>query len=224
MAIICFGKSCDAKLEYLAFKICARIMRARILEPSAHMQKSCFTLLEIVAVIVIMMIGAGVAAVYLRSGSTTVAFEQAAREFKAFTVRARVQAMELGRDRVIFFYPSERVFRAGEPEIIERDETTAILIDPPADLVFESDSSDWQDPENFAKLSWKLPDGYELNPDSELAMNTFVGYDDALEVFRFFPDGGGSGTRNFVMSFQGLKKVFSVSALTGLIIEKENEE
>jgi len=194
-------------------------MRARIITRNLHLQRRDFTLLEIIAVIVIMMIGAGVASVYLRSGSSAASFDQAAREFKALASQARIQAMELGRDRVISFYPTSRTFRAGEPEQLERDEATVIVTEMPSALVTDNNSEQWTDPEKFAKLSWKLPDDYELDAESNLGTEYSSGDESSVEVFRFFPDGGGSGTHRFVMNFQGMKRVFTISGLTGLLIE-----
>ena len=43
-------------------------------------------------------------------------------------------------------------------------------------------------------------------------------------MFRFFPDGGASGSLRFELRYQTLRKVFDISPLTGLLMQSEEEE
>jgi len=42
-----------------------------------------------------------------------------------------------------------------------------------------------------------------------------------LDVFRFFPDGGASGSHKLVLKLGGLQKVFHISKLTGRVMIDE---
>ncbi len=183
------------------------------------MKIRCFTLVELIAVVVIITIGVGIAAVSIRSDRESTGFEQASREFVSFAGRARTQAMELGRDRVIIYDAVEKTFRAADPQVIERNESDVILMEPPVSLQQNEQQSALYEPEQFAKLSWKLPENYEFSTDE-----AFSGYGDELEIFRFYADGGGAGIRKFVLQNPSRKRTFEISPLTGLMAEAEEEK
>lgn len=183
------------------------------------MKTRCFTLVELIAVVVIITIGVGIATVSIRSDREATGFEQASREFAAFAGRARTQAMELGRDRVIIYDAAERIFRAADPEVIERDENEMILVEPPLSMRQYEQQEGLYEPEQFAQLKWKLPENYEFSTDE-----TFSGYSDQLEIFRFYADGGGAGVRKFVLESRNQKRIFEISPLTGLMTEAEEKK
>ena len=92
------------------------------------MKRHDFSLVELIAVIVIISVGIGIASVGIRSSSDAAKFEQAAGEFAAFASRARFQAMELGRDRAILYHPAERRFTASDPQTAEEPDENSINI------------------------------------------------------------------------------------------------
>ena len=44
------------------------------------------------------------------------------------------------------------------------------------------------------------------------------------ELFRFFPDGGASGTRELIFRYQSLQRKYVISPLTGKLYVEETEE
>lgn len=186
------------------------------------MKRHDFSLVELIAVIVIISIGIGIASVRIRSSSDAGKFEQAAGEFKSFAARARFQAMELGRDRAVFYHSAERKFTAADPQDAgERDENSMNILELPSRLRNYKEAEPYAEPANFAALSWNLPEDYELETDS----GSFGGGDrgEGLEIFRFYADGGGSGSHRFTLQFRTLKKTFTISPLTGLLTETTEE-
>jgi type II secretory pathway pseudopilin PulG len=185
------------------------------------MKRHDFSLVELIAVIVIISVGIGIASVGIRSSSDAAKFEQAAGEFTAFASRARFQAMELGRDRAILYHPAERRFTASDPQTAEEpDENSINILALPSRLRnYETDAA-YSEPSNFAALSWPLPEDYELEADGGV-----LGGDrgQGLEIFRFYADGGGSGSHRFILQFKNLKRVFTISPLTGLMTESAEE-
>lgn len=184
------------------------------------MRRHDFTLVELIAVIVIISIGVGIASVSIRSNSDASNFEQAAQDFKAFAAQARFQAMGLGRDRAIVYQQAERKFTAADPAAEEeRDEDSMNILELPERLKNTDDNNtgtELSEPANFADLSWTLPEDYELETDS----NVFSGdHGQGVEIFRFYPDGSGSGSHKFTLQYRTLKKEFTISPLTGLLME-----
>lgn len=182
-----------------------------------------FSLIEIVVVIAIIVILIGVATVTMRRDSSTAKFEQAVREFEAFTARARMQAMELGRDRVIVFIPADRTFVAGDVvEDLPSSDGDVTPVEVPEEFrIYEAGEMVNPLPEEgLAKLSWTLPADYEF---AAAEFNSDYDYDEELEIFRFFPDGAASGRRKFTMQHRNIKKVMAISPLTGLMRVVEEE-
>ncbi len=174
-----------------------------------------------VAVVIVVSIVVSIAAVSLRSSSDSERFEQAAREFTAFVGRARFQALELGRDRVIVYHPGERKFTASDPHATdERDEDSMNILELPERLRNYHEADNYQEPQNFTNLKWVLPEDYELETDGNAI---YSDRGQGVEMFRFYADGGGSGTHKFILQHREMKKVFNISPLTGLLTEVEEK-
>ena len=153
-----------------------------------------FTLPEVIAVMAILLVLAAMAVPMLRSPSASSRMEETALEFQAFCGRVRFQAVEKGEDRAVCFDPSGNEF----------------FLSDPADPDSERSS-----------IRWKLPEGFEYAQQSEPA----DGPDgESLELFRYYPDGGASGTRVLVMRCGNVRREFRVSLLTGLLSSRELSE
>jgi len=152
-----------------------------------------FTLPEVIAVMAILLVLAAMAVPMLRSPSASSRMDETALEFQAFCGRVRYQAVEKGVDRAVCFDPSINEFYLSDPA------------DPEAER---------------SSVRWKLPEGFEYSPDTE--MNADVPEaGDGVELFRYYPDGGASGTRVLVLRCGNVRREFRVSLLTGLLTSRE---
>ncbi len=184
-----------------------------------------FTLIELVAVITIAALAVGVSSAALRSRSGPAGFENSVLTFRQFCAGARAQAAEFGRDRVIRYLPDEREFRTGDPEPAAIDPEAITQLEPPEEFAALRSAPPAADPYRDevrppATLRWKLPEEYAMESDSDgsgsysaLGESGVIG--EQLEVFRFYPDGGASGTREFRLTFGNLTRILKISALTG---------
>ena len=128
----------------------------------------------------------------LRSPSDSSRMEETALEFQAFCGRVRFQAVEKGEDRAVCFDSSANEFFLSDPA------------DPEAER---------------SSIRWKLPEGFEYSPDTEPNAEPESG--DGMELFRYYPDGGASGTRVLVMRCGKVRREFRISLLTGLLTSRE---
>ena len=153
-----------------------------------------FTLPEVIAVMAILLVLAAMAVPMLRSPSDSSRMEETALEFQAFCGRVRFQAVEKGEDRAVCFDSAENEFFLSDPS------------DPEAER---------------SSIRWKLPEGFEYSPDTEI---TSEPEEDSTELFRYYPDGGASGTRVLVMRCGNVRREFRISLLTGLLTSRELHE
>ena len=167
---------------------------------------NCFTLLELVVAIVVIALTTALAVVSFRGESPVQQLNSAGLRFEAFCAKARFQAMENGGDRVVMFYPETRTFKMEIPAEFQAAEEAA-----------------QEEEENRLKLAeWTLPENFELG--TAISDRECETAEESFEVFRFFPDGGASGSLRFELRYQTLRKVFDISPLTGLLIRSEGEE
>ena len=169
---------------------------------------SHFTLLELVVAIAIIALTTVLAVVSFRGESPVQQLNSAGLQFEAFCAKARFQAMENGGDRVVMFYPETRTFKM---EIPVEFQTTK-----------EEEKEEEEKQLKLAAVEWTLPENFELG--TEISDKGREAAEEAFEVFRFFPDGGASGSLKFELRYQTLRKVFDISPLTGLLIRNEGEE
>ena len=151
-----------------------------------------FTIPEVIAVMAILLVLAAMAVPMLRSPSASSRMEETALEFQSFCGRVRYQAVEKGEDRAVCFDPAINEFYLSDPA------------DPEAER---------------SSIRWKLPEGFEYSPDTETNAGAEAG--DGVELFRYYPDGGASGTRVLVMRCGNVRREFRVSLLTGLLTSRE---
>jgi len=199
------------------------------------MKRHSFTLIEMAVVIAIMMLGIGLSGVALRSLSSPRKFDQAVKEFQSFCVSSRSQAMELGRDRVVYFNPKERRFRSSDPEWVPapREEETIVYRSVPddyRDAEENPDDSAYVAPVNFASPTWQLPEDFELDDNTGIQTTAESFFEDRsgdeheIEVFRFYSDGGASGLLRFRLSYRDMTKIFQISPLTGRLLLLEQDD
>lgn len=142
----------------------------------------------------ILLVLAAMAVPMLRSPSASSRMEKTALEFQAFCGRVRFQAVEKGADRAVCFDPAANEFFLADPD------------DPEAER---------------SSIRWKLPEGFEYSPDTEIHSEP---EGDGMELFRYYPDGGASGTRVLIIRCGNVRREFRVSLLTGLLTSRELRE
>ena len=149
-----------------------------------------FTLVEVVVVIVIMLVTGGIAVSAMRTDSTSRLIKRSAADFRSLCSRVRYKAMEMSEDRIVVYDPEQRLFYMARPIRNQEEE-----------LEYEY---------GFVPLKtaqWELPEDFELATEDY----------DPVEVFRFYPDGGASGT-SLTLGCKGHSVVIGVAKLTGAVV------
>ena len=149
-----------------------------------------FTLVEVVVVIVIMLVTGGIAISAMRTDSTSRLIKRSAADFRSLCSRVRYKAMEMSEDRIVVYDPEQRLFYMARPIRNQEEE-----------LEYEY---------GFVPLKtaqWELPEDFELATEDN----------DPIEVFRFYPDGGASGT-SLTLGCKGHSVVIGVAKLTGAVV------
>ena len=157
-----------------------------------------FTLVEVVVVIVIMVLTGTIAIGAMRTDSTSRLIRSTTNDFRSLCSRVRFKAMEMGQDRMVVYFPEERMFYIARP------------------IANQEEAMEYED-EGFVTLKesfkWALPKEFELTTDENRP----------IEVFRFYPDGGASGRWKLNLAFSGKDRVvvINVAKLTGSVVSYE---
>ena len=147
-------------------------------------------------VIVIMLVTGGIAISTMRTDSTARLIRNSTNEFRSLCSRARYKAMEMSEDRLVVYAPDEHMFYLARP-VANQEEAMEY------DYGFVV----------LKTAKWTLPDEFELAVDSS----------DPVEVFRFYPDGGASGT-SFNLACKGHAMEIGVTKLTGSMYSRSPGE
>ena len=152
-----------------------------------------FTLVEVVVVIVIMVLTGAVAVSAMRTDSTSRLIKRTSADFRSLCSRVRYKAMEMAEDRMVVYNPEERMFYMARPvrDLQEQMENEYGFV------VLDT-------------TKWELPEEFELATDDN----------DPVEVFRFYPDGGASGT-SISFACKGHSVMIGVAKLTGAVVTYE---
>ena len=167
-----------------------------------------FTLLELVVTIAIIALTTVLAVSVFRGESPAQQMESAGLQFEAFCAKVRFQALENGADRTVVFYPETRTFKMAIPEEFQAKEEEA--------------KEEEEEKLRLAAVEWTLPENFELG--TEFADKEREAEKEYFELFRFFSDGGASGSLKFELRYQTRRKVFDISPLTGLLTRNEGDE
>ncbi len=158
-------------------------------------RRQSFSLIELVAVITIAVIVMGLGALAVRAQvSDARRADQLAHDLLLFCARVRAQAMSTGTERVIHLNSAERRLESVPPSKEEEGDV------------------------RVAELKWNIPE----NIDMELPQD--AENPSSLEIFRFFPDGGGSGTSRLTFKLGPIERTIAISRLTGLPRVENTEE
>ena len=169
-----------------------------------------FTLIELVVAIAIVALTLAIAVTTLRGESPAQKLERTVYEISAFCARIRFRSAEEGRDWVLKYNPEGRNFYA--TAVDEESEES------PDGTVGKKESDDSELPA-LPRLDLKLDKSFTF--ETEEGAENQLANGEELEVFRFFPDGGASGSHKLVLKLGGLQKVFHISKLTGRVMIDE---
>ena len=159
------------------------------------LRNNSFTLIEIVIVLAIILLATGIAVATYRGDSPARVLENTSLEFETFCAGVRYQAMENGEERIVSLDP--------------RNHRLVML--KPTEKGTETEDA----PEIRTKMS--LPEKMTLDIEDDSG-------EEFTELFRFFPDGGASGTRELIFRYQTLQRKYVISPLTGKLYVEETEE
>ena len=169
-----------------------------------------FTLIELVVAIAIVALTLAIAVTTLRGESPAQKMERTVYEISAFCARVRFRSAEEGRDWVLKYNPEGRNFYA-----VAVDEESEENPDGTAGQKGADDS----DAPPLPRLDLKLDKSFTF--ETEEGAENQLANGEELDVFRFFPDGGASGSHKLVLKLGGLQKVFHISKLTGRVMIDE---
>ena len=87
-------------------------------------------------------------------------------------------------------------------------------------LTIYKKNEDDEDAPRLPKLYFKLDKSFTF--ETAEGVEGELGNGEELEVFRFFPDGGASGSHKLLLKLKGMQKVFHISKLTGRVLIDED--
>ena len=182
-----------------------------------------FTLIELVVTITIIILTISIVSSTIRKESPSQILDRMGLEFRAYCARVRYRACESGRDWVVSYDPDEKNFSAslGKYERFRMPGSDDGLKGRSSEEDEEADET-YAEGGVYAPLVWKLPEGVEFTTEDSAEDSLMVG--EKLEVFRFFPDGGGSGSGHLELRCGDLSRIFRITRLTGRLVMMEKEE
>ncbi|MBO7147921.1 MAG: hypothetical protein J6W81_09270 [Lentisphaeria bacterium] len=170
------------------------------------MKRTPFTLLELVAVIMVMALATSMAVAVFKGNSPAKRLEDASLQWEEFCARVRFQSLETGEERQIIFDPEKRCFSMKVPS-----------------GNMQNHDSEEEEIKRVAEIKWELPKDFEIGGDFLNGAEN-PEEDGSFEMFRFYSDGSASGKRKLELSIGGLSNTFEISMLTGRMIRKEQEK
>ena len=194
-------------------------------------RKSAFTLIELVVTISIIVLTVSLVVAVFRKESPARALENMELDFRAYCARVRYRACETGRDWVICYDPDTKAFSAapGKHEKFRMPGKDNKDSSRDAETEEDSDEYSYDDPENpygrtggYANLKWRLPQNIEFTTENGEEDSLMTG--EQLEIFRFFPDGGGSGSGHLEFRCGELARIFKINKLTGRLSVMDKSE
>ena len=151
-----------------------------------------FTLVELIVVLVIIALLTGLAVSSLRSESPASQMNRQALALEAWCAAVRYRCAEEGRDYVIRFLPETKFLYACIPA--------------------EEGSEEPEPPESGA-LRLDFPEGFEISTVEGAELEARE--KEYVELFRFFPGGGGVCLNRPVLKLDNRNKYFDLTFLSG---------
>ena len=167
-------------------------------------QRNHFTLIEMIVVLAIMVIAIAVVASAFRGDSPSVILDNAALDFESYLAQVRYRAAEAGRDYVVS-YPGGGTELIASPDYSREELQT---------LELENIST-------VEELKFKIPESCTMITES--GAEKTLAQESKLEIFRFYPDGGGSAANRPVLKCQNMSRSFDISFITGRLVVSEED-
>ncbi len=155
-----------------------------------------FTLIEMIVVLAIMVIAVAVVAAAFRGDDPNIVLDNAALDLESYLAQVRYRSAEMGRDYIVK-YPYGGAELIASPDY-SREELEQMELDNEISV----EEMKFKIPENCTMIT-------ESGAEKQLTQEA------SLEIFRFFPDGGGSAANRPVMKCNELSRSFDISFLTG---------
>ena len=194
--------------------------------------RNCFTLIELVVTISIIVLTVSLVVAVFRKESPARTLENMENDFRSYCARVRYRTCETGRDWVINYDPDTKTFSAvpGKHEKFQmpgneetkNDRRKAEFEDEGEEDEFGDGDDEESRPGGYAKLVWRLPENVEFTTEHGDEDTLMSG--EKLEVFRFFPDGGGSGSGYLEFRCGELARIFKITKLTGRLSAMDKAE
>ena len=183
-----------------------------------------FTLVELVVTIAIILLTVALVTAVFRGESPAQQLNRAEMDFKAYCARVRYRACETGRDQVVKYDLETKTFTAhpGEYEKFIMPGDAGSKEAQISDRSEDEQEEELSAAEGHSKLEWKLPEAIVFSSGSGSEDSLMVG--EKLEIFRFFPDGGGSGSGYFEFKCKDLCRVLRITKITGRLNAVDKEE
>ena len=195
---------------------------------NARRAKKPFTLIELVVTISIIVLTVAIVTAVFRKDSPAQALSHAENEFRAYCARVRYRACESGKDWVIHYDPETRKFSSSPGKFEKFEMPGGDGLASSSHKNTEEEEEDPDDPESesssgtYAPLRWALPEKFEFATENSSEDTLMAG--EKLELFRFFPDGGGSGNGYLEFKCGDLSRFFKITHLTGRLVSMDREE
>ena len=155
-----------------------------------------FTLIEMIVVLAIMVIAVAVVAASFRGDAPSIVLDNAALDLEAYLAQVRYRAAEMGRDYVVK-YPF-----GGRELIASPDYSRA-----------ELETIELENVTSVEELKFRIPENCSMITES--GAEKLLAQEQKLEIFRFYPDGGGSAANRPVLKCENLSRSFDIAFLTG---------
>ncbi|MBQ9755782.1 MAG: prepilin-type N-terminal cleavage/methylation domain-containing protein [Lentisphaeria bacterium] len=181
-------------------------------------RKRVFTLVELVVAIAIVTLTLAIAVTALRGESPAQKMERSVHEISAFCARIRFRSAEEGRDWVLKFNPEERRFYA--TAVADDQEQEGFVPGDNSGKFLNEKKASGDEVPTLPRLDLKLDKSFTF--ETAEGVEGELGNGEELEVFRFFPDGGASGSHKLLLKLKGMQKVFHISKLTGRVLIDED--
>ena len=163
-----------------------------------------FTLIEMIVVLAIMVIAIAVVVATFRGDSPSIVLDNAALDLEAYLAQVRYRAAEMGRDYVVK-YPSDGKELIASPDY-SREELENIEL---------------ENVTSVEELKFRIPENCTMITES--GAEKLLAQEQKLEIFRFFPDGGGAAANRPVMKCENLSRSFDIAFLTGRLTVSEED-
>ncbi len=181
-------------------------------------RKRVFTLVELVVAIAIVTLTLAIAVTALRGESPAQKMERSVHEISAFCARVRFRSAEEGRDWVLKYNPEERSFYAAA--VADEQEQDSFVSGANSGNFLNDKKEPEEDAPPLPRMDLKLDKKFTF--ETAEGVEGELGGGEELEIFRFFPDGGASGSHKLILKLGGMQKVFHISKLTGRVLIDED--